>query len=143
MIDIGMVCLLGLTSFDDFKSKQVRVLEIFLFGLLGIIINFFGKNISLPSIIGGVLVGVVLLGFSIISREKIGKGDALIIMVAGIYLGFFQTLKLLWIASIIGVIAGLLIIKKKNKGFGYEMPFVPCLLVGYLIMTAFSLLGGI
>ena len=39
METIGLACLYGLTAMDDLKTKQVRVIEIIVFGILGIAIN--------------------------------------------------------------------------------------------------------
>ncbi len=63
MREIGLICLFGFTSFDDIKTKQVRVLELIVFGLLGIIINFISPSITLKSIAGGVGIGLVLFFF--------------------------------------------------------------------------------
>lgn len=136
MMTFGLVSLFGLTSFDDIRTKQVRVLEIIIFAVFGIILNIYYRTNSLTSIMGGLMIGGVIYLFSIVSKEKIGKGDALIIMVSGLYLGFFDTLILLWLASVFAaVFGGIYMLAHKNKG-DIELPFVPFLLLGY--MTMFS-----
>ena len=91
METIGLACLYGLTAMDDLKTKQVRVLEIIVFGILGIIINIIYKPHTLISVLGGVGIGLLTILFSYISKEKIGMGDAYIITVTGLYLGFIDT----------------------------------------------------
>lgn len=139
MREIGLILFYGLTSFDDLKTKQVRVFEIVSFAIFGIVLNIVAPLNSMQSIIAAVLVGIVLYIFSILSKEKIGKGDALIVMVSGLYLGFTNVLILLWISSLLALIFGLITIKKLKVDSNYEIPFVPFLMSGFLIMYAISL----
>ena len=140
---LGLVCLYSLTAFDDLKERQVRVIEIIIFGIIGIFINIFGKSHSIESVIGGVMVGGLVLIFSYLSNEKIGKGDAFLIMVTGLYLGFRETLTLLWISSILAAVIGTIIVKKYKAKEDMELPFVPFLLIGYLLIVLLGKLGGI
>ena len=81
--------------------------------------------------------------FSIFSNEKIGKGDCFIIMVSGLYLGFIDVLVLIWISSLLALIYGLITIKRLKKDSNYEIPFVPFLLSGFLLMYAIHSFGSL
>ena len=140
METIGLACLYGLTAMDDLKTKQVRVLEIIVFGILGIIINIIYKPHTLISVLGGVGIGLLTILFSYISKEKIGMGDAYIITVTGLYLGFIDTAILLWISSLLAAITGLVLIRKYDNT-KMEIPFVPFLLIAYVIMYLIHILG--
>ena len=140
---IGLVCLYGLTCFDDIRTRQVQTIEIILFAVVGIIFNLCTHTNSVLSLIGGVGVGALVLLFSILTDEKIGKGDAYIIMVTGLYLGFMNTLVLLWISSILAAVIGMIIIRKYDKCLNQELPFVPFLLLGYLCLYIMQMIGGI
>lgn len=140
METIGLACLYGLTAMDDLKTKQVRVLEIIVFGILGIIINIIYKPHTLISVLGGVGIGLLTILFSYISKEKIGMGDAYIITVTGLYLGFIDTAVLLWISSLLAAITGLVLIRKYDNA-KMEIPFVPFLLIAYIIMYLIHILG--
>ena len=119
------------------------MLEIIVFGILGIIVNILWPVKSFESIICGLLVGIVLYLFSILTNEKIGKGDCFIIMVSGLYLGFIDVLVLIWISSLLALIYGLITIKRLKKDSSYEMPFVPFLLSGFLLMYAVHSFGSL
>lgn len=142
METLGLVCLYGITSLDDIKTKHVQLLEIIAFGLLGIIYNIVYKPHSVASLLGGVAIGLFVMVFSVLSKEKIGKGDAYIIMVTGLYLGFMDTALLLWISSVMAFLAGIVIIRKYDNR-EMEIPFVPFLLLGYLFMFAVENLRGV
>ena len=143
MESFGLVCLYGLTTIDDLKYHQVRVLEIIAFGIIGICINILTPCHTVMSILGGFMVGCLVLMFSYLSKEKIGKGDALLIMVTGLYVGFRETLTVLWISSILAAVFGSVFVKKHGTEKDMELPFVPFLLVGYLLIFMIKRLGGI
>ncbi len=138
----GLVCLYGFTAYDDFRTRQIKLLEIIVFAVIGVLINIVNAKYSFVSIIGGVAVGAAILVFSILSKEKIGKGDALIVMVSGLYLGFMNTLVLVWLSSILAAATGVVVIRKYDNGTNRELPFVPFILLAYLIMVAVGGLKG-
>lgn len=84
------------------------------------------------SLIGGLLIGILLLGISYITRQRIGVGDGLLIMILGVYLGFevigVVLLYALTLSAIWSVL--LLIIKKVNRH--YEVAFIPFIFVSYI-----------
>ncbi len=88
------------------------------------------------------MVGLMVYLFSVLTKEKIGKGDALVVMVTGLYLGFQNTLLLVWLSTILAAVIGSIIIRKNNVNTDFEIPFVPFLLMGYLIIYFISCIGG-
>ncbi len=142
MMTIGVAWLLALAAYDDIRTREIRIIYILIFAIAGIVLNILTPPESISSILCGVLTGVVVLIFSILSNEKIGKGDALLLMVIGLYLGFYMTIALLWLASIMAAIFGIAIIGIKKEKLRYEIPFVPFLLVAYIFITTLKWVGG-
>ena len=140
---LSLLCLYGLTSYEDIKTRQVRIREILIFGVIGILFNLICKPHAAISVIGGVMVGIVLYIFSILSHEKIGKGDGLIVIVTGLYLGFMGTLSLLWLSSVLAALAGAVFIKRHGAKLDMELPFIPFLLAGYILLFIINALGGV
>ncbi|MBR5952554.1 MAG: hypothetical protein IKZ85_04705, partial [Pseudobutyrivibrio sp.] len=64
-------------------------------------------------------------------------------MVSGLYLGFIDVLILIWISSFLALIYGLIKIKKLKKDSSYEIPFVPFLLSGFLLMYGIHSFGSL
>lgn len=143
MESIGIVCLYGLSAVDDFRTKQVKVMELAVFAVLGILMNVIYRPHTLISVVGGVAVGLFVYLFSIISNEKIGKGDALVVAVSGLYLGFMNTVLVLWLGSLLALLGGVFYIYYNRKPLDTEVPFVPFLLLSYVILYTVSLLGGL
>ena len=83
------------------------------------------------SVAGGA-IGILFLGMSRFTREAIGYGDSLAILILGIYLGIWGLLEVLatsfFILSVIALFC--LVIRQKNRRLTF--PFYPFLTVGYL-----------
>lgn len=132
IIKVAITCILGVLAVVDFKKKQVS--NVFLLIVSGIvIINYvIFRPITMVSLVGGILIGTVLLGISYITRQKIGVGDGLLIMILGAYLGFEGIgVVLLYALTLSAIWSGLLmIIKKVNRN--YTIAFIPFIFVGYV-----------
>ena len=139
----GLAVFYGLTAIDDVRTKSIRVLEVIIFAVIGVLIDVILKPYSWVSIAGGVAVGAVLYIISILTKEKIGKGDAMIVMVSGLYLGFMNTMIVLWLASLLAAIFGVIMVRCQRHQIDVEIPFVPFLLVAYATVFLVGQLGGL
>lgn len=75
--------------------------------------------------------GALMLGFSWLTKEVIGYGDGIVLMVMGIYLTISQLLSIGMMAfCVAGVVALLLLVLFKKNG-SYRIPFVPFLAISY------------
>lgn len=124
----GMLCV---SAWTDFKRKQVSMLLLAVFAIVGILGQLIFRQESAVSLVAGVLIGLLVLGVSRLTKGGIGAGDGWILCVTGIYLGFYKNMQLFFTALILSAIAGagLIIIKKANRKT--ELAFVPFLLAAY------------
>ena len=129
-------------SYTDIKGRYINVLPVAGVGIIGAMLGFLTKDITFASMIGGLLSGAGILVFSILSKEKIGKGDALMIAVMGVSLGVWDTLSVLFLASVLGGIFGMIFIRRNGKDRGYELPFAPFLLMGLTLMIMTASVGS-
>ncbi|MCI7739353.1 MAG: prepilin peptidase [Lachnospiraceae bacterium] len=122
---------LGINSWIDIQKKQISLVSVGFFMAVGILYECVVQNKN-PDVFWGLLPGAVLLGVSKLSREALGMGDALLMLVLGIYLGLEAALDVLLLALFLAAVwAGILIVVRK-KGRNYAFPFVPFLLIGYV-----------
>lgn len=145
METISLIGMLGICTFEDIKKRKIHIFFILLCGILGICFHLFFGRLSIFNVLGGLSVGGVLFLLSLATREKIGKGDALLLMVTGIYLGFWDNLFLLWLATVLASVVGVACVLVQKKGRSYELPFVPFVfiaLLGLLAMKGGALVGG-
>ncbi len=136
MIKGIVIAILAVESFSDIKTGTVSGIRIIIFAVIGIVLNVFIKYQSIASIIGGLIVGAVILLYSVVTRGGIGKGDGLMFICLGIYLGLSVNLRLLFFSLITAAIAGGIYALIKKKGIKSQIPFMPCILGTYLIITA-------
>lgn len=129
---LTITCFLGILAVVDYKKKQVSNIAL-LIGLIIVIVNYvIFQPITISSLIGGILVGFILLGISYITRQKIGIGDGLIVILLGANLGFEGVVFVLLYALTLSAIwaAVLLIIKKVNRY--HTIAFIPFIFIGYI-----------
>ncbi|MFA9376867.1 MAG: prepilin peptidase [Lachnotalea sp.] len=132
IIKILVASMLGIAGLVDLKWKKINIMLIMPYLLAGIICNIKYEVLSLVSIMGGIVIGIIVIGIGVITHGKIGCADGIILIATGLFLGFFDNLMLLMTASFLASIIGavLLLIKGVNKN--YELPFIPFLFISFL-----------
>ena len=127
---VAMVILTGL-SFMDYKIRKVPrdVLLLCMAGTVSISGSY--TEYRLDGMLGGGLIGMIFIGISKITREAIGYGDSLAILILGIYLGVWGLLEVLATSFfILGILALGCVTLRRKKSLAF--PFYPFLTVGYL-----------
>lgn len=128
-------------TYTDIKEREISGMLIVIFTILGIICGLFGTEIGGIDILFGIVIGVICVGISIITNGEFGMGDALIICVLGLFLGFIKNIEIILSALFLSTIFSIIIYCFK-RNFKYEFPFIPFLFVSYLLNTI-SRIGGI
>ena len=128
METVGLIGMLVVCSIEDFRRKEMHLMVLLGFGIVGIVLQMFYRSRSIYEILGGMLIGGILLIFSYASDGKIGKGDGILMMVTGIYLGFWNNLLLLWCATALAGIVGLSMFCVKRER-NLTLPFAPFVLL--------------
>lgn len=128
---IGIV-LLGLATIDFYK-KEVPVWMIVILGTVCIIGRIL-LGINLLFVSCGMSIGGCILALAILSKEKIGVGDGLVIICLGFFLGASKTVWLLFYASVIMTTVSFILIIFKKKNVKNTLPFIPAILLGFLIV---------
>ncbi len=134
MIQGGVFGLLIVAGLEDVFRKRVHLWPIVAFGIGAVIMQLYLGEAALWSIAAGVGVGLVLLVISLISDGQVGLGDAAVVIVTGIFLGFWQNLGLLWLSTTLAGCCSLVLWLVFRKGRKYEVPFIPFMLVAYACM---------
>lgn len=116
----------------DLKWKRINLYILIPFLVSGIICNLSYQLFPIASLLGGVAIGVVLLMISFVTRGKIGSGDGVVLMVTGLFLGFYDNLLLLLSATFLSALVGAFILFIKGMNKNYEIPFIPFLLLSFI-----------
>ncbi len=131
----AILILLAYCSKEDIKTKQIPVIPVAVFAVIGFFWNLLSEEKSVRQILAGASIGVIMLAISILSHEKVGKGDALILGCVGIYFGFYSTLFMWWGSSVLLAVFGIsMIAAGKLPGRKAKLPYVPFLLFTYMVV---------
>lgn len=133
IIKIWLVIFLIICSITDLVERHVYTMFCMANGLIIGIMHFFIRDMDLKSCLFGILHGVIILFVCILKKESIGSGDALIVGIIGLAVGFEETIEILvWTFLIITTI-GIIGILKKQIVMKTKIPFIPFVLVGTII----------
>ncbi len=125
--------MLGWCSIEDYRKQKILVYPVLIFGIAGLLLHLYYRNLSIYNLLAGMAVGGGLLVFGYLTGQ-VGAGDALVVMVSGIYLGFWENARLFFQGLVFcGLWCLLLLVLGKKKGRD-EVAFVPFLLLSYLEM---------
>lgn len=79
------------------------------------------------------LPGTFLLVTSRISKNAIGAGDGLIVLITGWFLGAGAATEILFWSLLCSAVFGIVLIMVRKASRKTEIPFIPFLLLGYLV----------
>lgn len=132
----GMTIIIGLLLFVaavmDLKSKSISRGFLLVLMLVSAASSFASVDFEIWNVVGGALIGVCIVGVSMISGEQIGKGDGIVIIALGIALGFRECLALVCLASLMMALVSVVILSLKKGNKKTRLPFLPALFVGYV-----------
>lgn len=134
MISIVVILILILESAMDIRNRTVSWMHMVIFSIGGIVANCILMYQSIWSVIAGVVIGAIIFLFGVLSKGSIGCGDGVVFTCVGIYLGGFSSIRLLFFSLIVAALAGGLYVMIKKKSIKTQIPFVPCILVAYILM---------
>lgn len=137
ILQVVELLFLGVGSYFDVKSRELPLLFLGGFGLLGIFFNVIWKYQKLEMILGGVFLGGLFLLIGKVSKEAVGYGDGLCFMVLGVFEGWKSMITILCISFLLSAVYGVWKLVWREAKVNDTMPFLPFLLlarIGELIL---------
>lgn len=136
-----VILYLSIASYSDIKTYTISTGLTICFSVLFTVIQLISlRDISdtLYAMAFGAIPGVLLLILGCLTKEAIGYGDGFLVISLGIMLGLRATLFICLIAFFLSAIAALCVmllvrIKGKRAFTKQSLPFIPFLLIGYVI----------
>ena len=129
-----MFGMLTVCTIEDLKCRKIYIIPVILCGLAGMIMHLFCREISIYNILAGMLIGLLMLLLAKLSGGAIGTGDGIVLIVTGIFLGGWKNLSLLLLALVFSAVLSLLLLLLRKKKKTDSIPFIPCLLLAYLVV---------
>jgi leader peptidase (prepilin peptidase)/N-methyltransferase len=136
MVVNGIVAaVLTVESISDIKTKSISLARLVCYMIVALALNIIMRYQSFISLFGGIIVGVIFLGFGILTKEGIGYGDGAIFICLGAVPGLYDNLRLLMYSLMLAAIVGGIYALVRKKNLKVRIPFIPCVLITYVVMT--------
>lgn len=103
---ICILAFLGINSWKDIRTREVSLLSIGVFGIVGMVRVCFLGNVSMD-LVWNVCMGAAVIGLSIISKGAVGMGDGLLFLSLGTVLSFEELLSAFLLGLFAAVFGGL------------------------------------
>ena len=125
---LALGCILLVMSLEDIEIMEIE--DYLQIGAAACVLLRIGQPGFLRSLLSGIAVAaglllVVLLFEKLLKREAMGGADIKLVAVLGLHFGLLQTLYLLIVACVVGLLMAVVM----KKGFGREFPFGPSLAI--------------
>jgi len=128
---IGGVLFLVICTYFDMKTKMLPVC-LLVMGGLGVSISHIIQRENWWIYVMGILLGAAFLLVSKVTKEGLGYGDSILILLLGAFVGLWQVLLVLVIAFVSAAIFSSVVLVLKKMSRKKQIPFVPFLLLGYI-----------
>ncbi len=114
----------------DMRKKEIPAVIIVLFGLPLLCHMIFGNERQWIGLLYSLMPGMFLLMLSYCTKESIGYGDGLVVLVIGICMGTGICIAALAAGLMISAVCGMALLVFRKAGGKTRMPFVPFLSAG-------------
>lgn len=131
IVHICLIIILGVICIFDIKRKKIPVYMLIILAAAGIISNFTVGEFDIEKRIIAMLPGMILLIVSMITKQQIGYGDGMIILIMGLYIDIDDILSIVLSSFLLSSIAAIILMTVFKKKKNFEMAFSPFLLIGY------------
>ncbi len=131
---VSLLTGLAVCGWIDWKCQQVYLVIPGIMTVLGLVLHIFSQKQSVLELIAGMLLGGVFFLAAWITRESIGTGDAVIFMMTGSYLGFWDNICLITGTFMLAGISALWLLLLKKKKRKERIPVVPYVFISYVVM---------
>ena len=143
IVHICLIIILGVICVFDIKRKKIPVYMLIILAAAGIISNFTVGEFDIEKRIIAMLPGMILLIVSMITKQQIGYGDGMIILIMGLYIDIDDILSIVLSSFLLSSIAAIILMTVFKKKKNFEMAFSPFLLIGYGLVKGVYFICGL
>lgn len=112
-------------AYEDWRYRSIAVIDIWIGGIWIVGLSWF----ELEKHVIGIALGLVFLVISKITKEQIGYGDSVVLILLGVSLELSEVIEVMTWAFSLCFLYGILyrVLLKKDS-----IPFIPFLAIGYI-----------
>ncbi|MEE1303971.1 MAG: prepilin peptidase [Agathobacter sp.] len=124
----------GSCAIVDYRRKTVPVWLLLSLFFMGFVLKILEGNLLRIELIYSTSLGISMVLVSNLTKEMIGYGDSLLLLVSGLFLNINELAVEFLIATTLCGIVSLILLLVFKKGRKYEISFIPFVFVAYIIM---------
>lgn len=124
------IVFIGICTVFDWRRMEIPALIIHGFGILSLIFSFACRRSELHTLLYSLIPGIILLILGFLTRESIGYGDGLAVLVLGILLGIRRCVAAVFAGFILSAIVALILLTFRKVSGKSRLPFIPFLAAG-------------
>ncbi len=136
--NVFIICFLTVCCVSDIRKKRIGTGFLLAGGGIGavlLVISLCLGTIGLLTVVSGLLVGAGAALISKLTGEKLGMGDAIVILICCPFVGAMEGLLALLAAFLTAAVFALGLLAVKHCGLKHELPFIPFMLAGAAFMV--------
>ncbi|NLC12253.1 MAG: prepilin peptidase [Firmicutes bacterium] len=135
-----ILTILAIISFIDLKVSIIPNLFVLALAVWGVFWQFVYPEFTLAKAFLGFLIsGIIFIVIDILSRGGMGAGDIKLIAVLGFLTGWPNILYVIFLAFVLGAVAGIILIMARKKTKKDTIPFAPFIAIAFLITTLWGM----
>lgn len=137
VIYIVLFMLLLYCSIEDIRTKKIDIRKLIVVFIILLPSMFLRSDIHILECLSGIVLGVIFIAISKITRGQIGMGDGYIICVTGLGFGIWRSLEMLCYALFFAAIYSMFLLVRHYANRKKLIPFVPFLFLGFILCIVF------
>lgn len=116
----------------DLWKRKVSFVLLLVYGVGAVLYGIWAQDTSLWQAGIGLLPGLLMLLLGRASREAVGYGDGLVVLVLGLYTGLWAGIEVLFLSFFFSALWAIILLIFRKGRRDTAFPFVPFLLLGYI-----------
>lgn len=129
--NITLLLCLFVNAWTDAKRQQVCPVFLALTGTIGVLCGWIGGGMHAADFIADMLPGAGLILYGRLTKESVGYGDGMAFLTTGMFLGLWENLFLLLVASVLAAVYAAFCLLTGKVKRGDKIPFLPFVFAAY------------
>ena len=125
---------LALLSVFDIKTKQIPLWLILTFAVIFAGMCFVNGYVGHAALLLRLLPGIFLLAVAFATKQSMGYGDGVALLLVGLLLDIWTSTALLLLALLISAATSVIILLSKKGDRQTKLPFMPFMLAAWMVM---------
>jgi leader peptidase (prepilin peptidase)/N-methyltransferase len=124
----------------DMKERKIPCVVLCISFLIALLSTVIVKHGITTEQLCGMTIGFLFILISFVTRGQLGLGDGITLVITGVVIGFWDNLLMVLYALFTAGITAIILIIFKRSNRKKRIPFLPFLLLGYIVVISTKLL---